>query len=300
MSEANVQIAIDEKNRRRWGIGFFFKQDGKKQTLNSKRAVVFFGLIFTVSYTIMCFRDTGQKAPSQSTFNNGIQTVQSAGAVVIQNVAEKTKTMQQSSQSKKTIPKLGSFGPQVIARPRLSQIPPGTFIAAKLISGASNNLVKAELTENLIVNGEVLAPEHSVLLGNGSSTEERLFVQFSKIVFSDGTSEAVSAQACDFDDKIAGLKGSKVSRQVTKIAGGIGLGFLGGLSDGLQDTDVQNGSVVVRPSLKNAMLKGTATAALEQSKDFLNEIKDKQPIIEVKSGTHIYVIFNEVDQHGDK
>jgi hypothetical protein len=94
-------------------------------------------------------------------------------------------------------PALRVSGIEVISRPRnLSAIPPGAFFKAKLSSGASNGLVKAEVTEGLAVNNEMLIPEGSSLVGQGTSSEERLFIQFNQVVFKDGTFSNFNAVAC--------------------------------------------------------------------------------------------------------
>lgn len=295
MSDAKVEISIEEKNNSRWGIGAFFKQDGMKKTLNSKKFIAVLAAIFIFSNVIMLFQDSKSKSKPQKNVEVPQNIQSNGGSFSIQGIIDKVGRHDAQPKSASRSIKIGTFGPQVISRPRISIIPPGTFAKARLVTGASNNLVRAELIENLVVNNETVGPEGAILLGNGSSTDERLFIKFSKIIYKDGSSDAISAQACDFDDKIAGLKGSKISHQVAKMTGGIGLGFLGGLSEGLQDTEVQNGVVLTQPSLKNALLKGTATAALDQSRQLITELKDKQPIIEVKAGTEIYVIFSEVE-----
>jgi hypothetical protein len=182
-------------------------------------------------------------------------------------------------------------GPQVVTRPNLGKIPPGLMAKAKLISGASNGMVRAELTEDLRFNGETLVEAGTILVGTGSSTEERLFIKFDQMVSKEGAVSQISAQACDSSDQIVGLKGSKLGNRAWKMAGSIGLGFVGGLSEGLQDVHGENGVEVQAPTLKNALLRGTAQAALDQSREMIAESRDKQPVIEVKSGTEILILM---------
>jgi len=185
-------------------------------------------------------------------------------------------------------PVLRVSGIEVISRPRnLSSIPPGAFFKAKLSSGASNGLVKAEVIEGLAINSEMLIPEGSSLVGQGTSSEERLFIQFNQVVFKDGTFSNFNAVACDNDDQMVGLKGSLVGNRIGRVAGGVGLGFLGGFSSGLQEPQ---GYGSPKPSMKNAILNGTATTALEESRKMLSDLKNRMPIMEVKAGTEICVI----------
>lgn len=187
--------------------------------------------------------------------------------------------------------KVAYTGPQVIFR-EIAGIPPGTLVKAKLVTGASDGPVRAALTQDVVVNGERLIEVGSTILGNGSSTEERLFVRFDRLVKKDGSVVIIQAQALDRKDRIAGLKGNKVSTEAMKLAAGIGLNFVGGMSDALQETEVKGGVAVRSSSMKNALLNGAAHAALDQSRDLISSYKDKAPRIEVEKGRTIEVMFD--------
>lgn len=162
---------------------------------------------------------------------------------------------------------------------------------AKLITGASDGPIRAAILDDVSLNGEIVLVAGTLLLGSGASTEERLYVNFNRLVKKDGTSEPVRAQAFDGKDKIAGLKGNKISSEATKLAAGIGLNFLGGMSEALQESEVQGGVAVRKPSLKNALLNGAATATLDQGRDIISSIKNKAPLIEVPAGRIVLVGF---------
>jgi hypothetical protein len=97
--------------------------------------------------------------------------------------------------------------------------------------------------------------------------------------------------ACDASDKIVGLKGSKISGKALNIAGSIGLGFVGGMTDGLQETHGEQGVQVRPPTIGNALLNATSATALEQSKNLMSDLKDRTPIIEVPEASEFYVLF---------
>ena len=202
--------------------------------------------------------------------------------------AKRTKPLKVLAQSS---PLEKMAGPELLSRPRGIPIPPGSMIEATLVSGASNGPIKASVSRPLIVNGETLIDSGTTLLGMGTSSQERLFVRFNKLVFQDGTFEDVQAEAIDGGDKIAGLKGSKIGGMGLKLAAGIALNVLGGMSAGLQDQDVVHGVAVQKPSLKNALLNGTGKAAVDESREFMNDVHSQQPIIEVPEGSTIFVIF---------
>ena len=151
--------------------------------------------------------------------------------------------------------------------------------------------MRAQVTESLTSGGETVVEEGAILLGSGQSGEDRLAIRFSQMIHADGAVDTIDGQACDAGDKIAGLKGSQVGSHGLKLATGIGLSFVGGMTTALQDTQGQSGAVITRPSLKNAMLGGAATATLEQSRDVMTDLKNKPAPIEVPAGAEIYVLL---------
>lgn len=183
-------------------------------------------------------------------------------------------------------------GPQVILRNMDGKIPEGTLAKSRLLTGASNGRVKAVITENVTVRGDILLEVGTVLIGGGSSTEDRLNIHFRKIVFRDGSLADTDAVAADLSDSITGLKGSKLGDQAGRLAASIGLNFVGGMSMGLTAGDFQSGQVPVSDRVKNSLLTGASTAALEQGRNMMNDVRSKAPIIEVPKETEFYVLFN--------
>ena len=174
----------------------------------------------------------------------------------------------------------------------ISELPIGSEMKAVLESGATDGIVKARLTAPLIVDGEPLLPEKTVLFGKGKSGEERLYIEFSKVIFPSGESYPIRAEAFDISDKIQGLKGALVGTRTKKMGGAVAFGFFGGMADSMQET---SGSYFMakRPSTRDAALAGASKAALDQSQAYMEEMKKSPNIIEVKSGTAIVVITNE-------
>jgi len=183
---------------------------------------------------------------------------------------------------------------KIVSLRRVSEIPVGSEATAVLESGATDGIIKAKLTAPLMVDGEPLLPEHAVLFGKGKSTDERLMVEFQKVILPSGESFQIRAQAFDSTDKILGLKGSVVGTRTKKMAAAMGFGLLGGLADGLQDTSGSSiFSMNQRKSVRDAALSGASKAALDQSQAYIEEMKKSPNIIEVKSGTEFVVIIDE-------
>lgn len=287
--EPQVVAVQDDGEKEQWGRHKLFFREGGKWTLKTKAVGVTAAVIFTALILPQFFMED-KYAP----------TSVAAKATLSADPSTQTSTSDlEKYDSSKPATRVSSgrwknqrfTAPQLVGRPKNVPIPPGAMVSAKLVSGASNGLIRAELTEALSQSGESLLEEGTILVGQGSSNEERLIVAFSQAVFRDGTVASIQAQACDSSDKIVGLKGSKVGNKVVNIAGSIGLGFVGGFSEGLQDTQGQQGVAVRPPSLKNALLNATATTALEQSKNLMSDLKEQRPVIEVPAGESICVIF---------
>jgi hypothetical protein len=151
--------------------------------------------------------------------------------------------------------------------------------------------VKAILKDAVRVNGETLIEAGSTILGRGASTEDRLFVTFTKVLHKEGDVSQVAAEAADSSDRTMGLKGSKVASRAIKLAANVGLKFVAGATTALQETEGQSGVAVKKPTMKNAFLSGAAESALEQSNQFASEYKNSTPVIEVKAGTEFFLFF---------
>lgn len=300
--EIRVSIQSDQGIKNQWARGFFYRRDGLKNTLVSKHFGIGLGVLFS-GVTVSLFLQSTPDEPKPKSQDLGILNVQVREAnVAIPPAASsdrqttgtvKERPTSQTVSRSAVREKAEKFtGPQVVARPRIGKIPPGVLVKAVLLTGASSGPVRAEVTEALTINGEPMIAEGTVLLGNGQSGEDRLSVRFSQMLFKDGGFESIDAQACDDSDKIAGLKGSKVGGQALKLATGIGLNFAAGAGAVLQDTAGENGAVITRPTLKNALLNGAATASLDQSREMMSEVRNKPPVIEVPQGTPIFVLFS--------
>ncbi len=288
--EPKVEAVQDNLSKHQWGRNFFWTQDGKKFSLNTKRCTLTLAALCSIVAGLNFVTGSEEVARPSGTGLSAPMAISAPPTIQIAPISP--KDMESVGRKKTASVSIKYTAPQVVARPLdLKKIPPGSMVKAVLVSGASNGLVRAEMSESLSVDGERLIPEGSVLMGNGSSTDDRLLVSFSQVVFRDGSFGAINAQACDASDKIVGLKGSKIGNKAVNIAGAIGLGFVGGLSQGFQDTQAIQGAVIASPSMKNALLNGTTTAALQQSQNLMSDLQNQVPIIEVPPATPICVIF---------
>jgi fluoride ion exporter CrcB/FEX len=293
MSETTLGTDKAGSGLRQWGSDWFFKKDGNKSSLNTS-TIAWTGAVGVALFSAVQFTDTNSASsaagPKSEQVGLSAMTTPAPDFPIAEERPFDDSPKARPTNSGGRAVKLA--GPQLVARPRnLAAIPPGSLLKATLVSGASNGLAKAQLEEPLVVNGDILIENGAILVGQGSSADERLMVTFSQVVFRDGSFGNIQAQACDASDQIVGLKGSKVGNKAINIAGSVGLGFVGGLAEGFQDTQGQQGATVRPPSRRNALLNATATTALEQSRNLMSDLKERKPVIEVPAGTGICVLF---------
>lgn len=284
-----VEVASDQGHQSRFGLGrFLFRQDGPKESLNAK-------VIAAILITFVVLASGYSAVNGVSGANEKKKPIELNGAVVPSKevnvpVAGTAPPVPRANGKKKAEV---YDGPQVVKRSQSIKIPPGTFVRAKFVTGASNGPAKAILLEALSVDGETILEPETVIVGQGSSTDDRLNVQFSKMVFKDGSVQAIHAQGCDVKDQTVGVRGEKVNRYATMLVAGAGLNFVGGMAQGLQQQQITPyGTSVSSNTMGNAALNGASTAALEQGRAILSDWKQKKSIIQVPSGQEFYVLFD--------
>lgn len=187
------------------------------------------------------------------------------------------------------------LGPQLVLRSSKLKIQQGTIVKATLLSGASDGVVKAKFSQLLDSEQNQESPfeNGTIFIGRGSTSGDRLRILFDRAILPDGQANSIQGEALDPSDRIAGLKGSKLGEGALKLATGIGLNFLSGVSEGLQDSHGQQGVAAKDPSLKNALLQGTARASLTQSQEIVADLHSSKPAIAVPSGNEILIVFSE-------
>ena len=274
---------VKEEGDTQW---YFLVWDRTKYTIQSKRvrtiALVVFS--FFLGYSLVSMMKRAE------TITNGAISANMFTITPAQEMVSQDSFIQHVAGEKQKVAKGPSYsGPQVIHR-EIAGIPPGTLIRAKLITGASDGPVRAKILRDVTVNGEIMIESNAILIGQGTSSEERLLIRFDRLIKKDGSTLQVQAQALDSNDRIAGLKGNKVSTEFAKLGAGIGLSFVGGLSEGLQETEVKGGAPVKSSSLRNGFLNGASIAALDQSKELITSYREKAPKIEVERGKLIWVM----------
>lgn len=286
--EQGVELTSEPKFETRFGFS-----DERK--ILSSRAVKVCTIATTTALAVIFLMKSPEKISKEGPGINAPENIQAQSgrftadsySAVQENDRLKEKNKKQVSKTAVRLP-----GLQKIDRRHAGQIPPGSMIKAVLVTGASNGPVRVETKEALRIQGETLIPEGAVLLGAGQSTEERLIVRFNQVVFKDGSFENISAQAADAEDRTVGLRGSRVGRVALKYAAAIGLNFVSGMAEVLQDRDVVGQQAVAKPTAKNALLNGTSKATVEMANETMTDLRNNAPIIQIDAGKEIIVIFD--------
>lgn len=287
-----VGITTEANSRmKQWGRGLFYYKDGGKRTLANKPMIYTCAGALGAIAIAMLAQDPPSPAEGKTDSALLPPTEIKDGSIVLQS-AESATAIAAAGQTE-SVRTSRLLAPQVIARPRLFKVPPGAMVKAVLTSGASNGPVRAEIVESFSFAGETVLSAGTTLLGSGQSNDGRLKISFRQLIARDGTIESVEAQACDASDKIPGLKGSQVGSQAARLGLGMGLNFIGGLSQNLQDTQTVGGVTITAPNLKDALLNGAATAALDQSREVMSDLRNRPPVYEIQSGTPIFILFQK-------
>lgn len=283
------KISIEKENDPSvtWFKRHLYRKEGGKYVLDTKRYTFVFVAIALFAVLMVSL----QPVPNQktTTSNEVYNTFNDASLYQFPELA-KVLSEEPSTKPSGTGNKHKRSGPQVISRPKIA-IPPATNLPAVLLTGASDGIVRARVIQAVSVNGEVAIEEGSILTGQATSTEDRLLITFNKLIDKDGGIRTIQAQAYDKKDNLAGIAGAKLKNNTLKFLGGVGLNFLGSMSEGLQDREGQQGVVVKKSSIKNALLEGTSRTALDQSREIMSDLKNNRPQVRLDEGVEILIFF---------
>lgn len=291
------EIKNKEFEKPNWWKRIFIKKDGEKRVFNYKVGHIIAWPMFTVGLFSLNFCAESELKTEQK-FKSPIPS--EISVINIPDIEDSSKSVEVTRAVTDSQRAKALRGSELVLRNQNEKIVPGTFVKARLVTGASNGLVKAQITENIRTpQGEVLIQNGAILIGSGTSGSERLLVRFEQLISVDGQIMQIEAQACERDDQSVGLRGSMIGNKAVKVGLGIGLSFVGGMSVGLQDRMQTGGGGgfpiaqdAPKPSLKNALLNGAATAALDESRELMTEARNQAPIIHVPAGKEIFVLFS--------
>ncbi len=271
---------------------FGFQREQQTQSKFVVRALMI-GTTISIG-SILWFR-----SPDTESSSNGVKTPETSeinsttNQYSVESYSVESDRNAQIEKSKKNIKRIVIKLPgiQKIDRKKSGLIATGAELRAKLLTGASNGLVKAQALNSLSQKGEIFVTAGDLLIGQGQTTEDRLLITFNQVVHRNGDQESIHGEAVDQEDKLVGLKGSKFKRYAYRYGSAVGLNFVGGMTEGLQDRTVVGQQVVTTPNAKNALLNGASKAALEMANEQMSELKNQPPPITIEAETEIIITF---------
>lgn len=292
MSNEVVTVTRENGAKMRWGMNLLYRKEWEKQRIENKKFAWAVSIIFCIILCVTVFRSSDEDLYIEDKRLGKL--LNGDNRIVLVSYLDGLKNSLSRSRmgggNVRPPSRLSSASNNITA-----DIPTGSEVNAKLITSATDGMVKAVLTDDLEVSGHVFLPEGTIIVGNGASGDERLSISFTAAVFEDGSTSPIMAVAYDSESKLFGLSGSMMSRRAIKLAAATGLNFIAGVSQGLEDVQVNQGITVSRNNVKNSLLRGAGVAALEQSKDLMGNAKEKQSVIYVKAGTNILIVFQGVN-----
>lgn len=178
-------------------------------------------------------------------------------------------------------------------------LPMGTMIPVALegavISSDQSTPAIARLTADAEgLDGETI-PEGTRVFGNAGvdSTGERIQIRFQTLVLPDGTQKDISAMAMGADGA-AGLAGDVDQRLLARNGGRVVGTFVGGLAEGLKDRQMgSNGIVLESGSVRNGLLNGLSSAALDQARDSASASERLKPVVTIERGRAFYLFLEK-------
>lgn len=279
----SVRVQPDTGQRSRWGMKqYFYRQDGKKETINRKYLMGAVLGAFFVSTIVTILQ------PSDPVARDTIPMSEGGAQAVDVPMAAQGGNPSRPNAFKSAIRYRGL---EIVKRPGVGKIPPGIRGRAQLMGGASNGPVTAVLIEPVMVVGETILESGTKIYGSGSSSGNRLSVNFSKTIHRDGSTAEIRAVACDAGDKVVGIRGSQVKKYASAFMAEVGLNVLSALAEGNDQRKEFFGASVWSPRPKNVWSDSAKKAAGEQSKEILGDWKEQNKIIEVPDGSEICVLF---------
>lgn len=294
MSQEIEQVKVERDNghKDRWAFGsWFYRKESQKYSLVANRVGVVIAVLFGATSIVLITRAPSQRLAADEPIGLGSEALLNASTQSIPTrISDGTRTT--LSVDARTSRRAAIFkGAEHIERPRLVAIPPGTTGEAVLLTSATNGNVRARLTSDVEFNTETLIPKGTTLIGTAASGDDRLKIMFSKAVLANGKVQEIAAEAVDLSDNLVGLRGSQFWKYGAMVVASASSSFIGGLADGLQETESNGLTVTRKTNVRNATLKGAGRAAIDTSNEFMSGWKNKKSMIQIETGLRFSLLF---------
>ncbi len=199
---------------------------------------------------------------------------------------------------------------QVIERADYSDpsttLPRGTAFIGRLLTSidtrSHSSLTKIELPYGGSFQGNEILPRGSVLFAtaNYDGNGEKVFLDVQSGIYPDGEQFQVRAQVLTAKDYSPGIEGDYHGTFTNRVASNLGLTFVSGLTDVLQDKESLGGGgafqaspITPKPTLKNGLLAGVSKVTDSEAQRMAQELAGQKPFVTVESGKELIVSLLE-------
>ena len=202
--------------------------------------------------------------------------------------------------SKRPSIKIKYKAPQIIRREDSLKsqgfIPMGSKFIGKLLTPIdtrhSNQFYKVLLLYGARFK-KAFIPRGSILFGKVkySGQGEKVFISFTKGIYTNGYEFKIAGQALDPKDYSLGLTGRRHSQFATRLATTLGLSAVSGVAATLTQKQPVGvfGHTVVEPNTKNAIYAGLSQTAQEESQRQAQRLNNTQAYVTIKAGVALIV-----------
>lgn len=286
------------KYKDRWGLGPFFKKEGHKTQL--KKEVVFTAL-GALSCLLVLFNFGGGSVEVKKTIDTRDTHDQASVFVdfdkieikVINDLKKSKKKLKSKPYQKKP---LFFTKAKVYERNFLENLTDGTEGLARLkLDLLPQTVAQAILIKPLIIDGEEILPKGTKFYGVSKELSGRMSIEFTKARLPTGEKYKIKAFAHERKKGAFGLKGSQVGPRTVSALASTGLHFIGGLSEGMIERQMTEAQVSIKGNLRNGLLHGASKASMEQSRQVLSDLKNRQSVLRVKKGKKFKIIFYDME-----
>lgn len=184
---------------------------------------------------------------------------------------------------------------------RFGSMPAGTNFIGKLLTAIDTRdkgqMVKVMLPYGATYQGNRNIEGGSILFGNAhyAGSGDRVYLQFNRLVRTDGAEFRLQAQALNSKDFSPGLSGELYTNADSRIMATVGLSMLSAGADVLVEKESLGHSYEATPksSLKNAAMAGISRGAQIEAERKMSETQSQESYVIVDSGSELIVSLTE-------
>lgn len=281
--KAVVRFVDSCKSRKNFIHYLVFKKNQSKDVLDRRKLKWLSITIFTVLLSFSLFQEPAVK-------KDNVETVIAKLTTETIDVPEANKPKSSTIQRKGKLPPL----PGLKMFERQETITSGRkMIVASLLGSTSDGPARALVKKSVDI-GAIYITKDSVVLGTANTSNDRLQIEFNKVLLADGESIELKGKAVDAGDRGVGIRGSMNWAKAGKFLAKIGLDFTAGVAEGMKEKEeTNNGQIVDKTSAKNAVLNGTSHAAMEAARDKLQAFSSVPDQVSLPDGKIIHIAIEE-------